>query len=809
MSSILFDLRYALRGLRRTPAFTTIVLLTLVLGIGANSAIFSVVNAVLLKPLRYGDPDQLVTVYHDYPSLKLEAPVNAPGFIAYRDRNRTFQFFAVETGWAANLTGAGDPERIVASRVSQQFFPALGVPLMLGRGFAVQEEEVGNDRVVVLSHRLWTRLFAGEVSAVGKQIALNGETYDIIGVTAPTFADPFNRNSELWAPLALTPEQKQSRNEYLAVVARTKPGVTLQQAQADLSALGEALDEENGGPSGYGLLAKPLTEVLVGKVSAALFVLLGAVGFVLLIACANVANLFMVRASGRQKEIALLTALGAQRLPLIRQLLVESLTLSLAGGALGLLIAWGSLRLLVARGFANIPRLDELSVDVNVMMFTAFVSIATGVLFGVVPALRATRVNLNESLKDGGRTNSADRVGQIVRRSLVVGEVALALSLLVAGGLLLKSFGRLSSVDPGFNSNNLLTFNLSLPSLKYASDTSRRAFFDEAIAGLAALPGVQGAALANVIPFSGSWSTSSFNVEGFEVPVDTPSPWGDQRVVSSGYFQTMGSPLLTGRYFDSTDRVDGLRVAIVDDEFVKRFVRPGESAIGKRIWSGNPQPNDSTLFYHIVGVVGHASHEGLDAEKRVQVYRAFAQSGGGNGGATIVMRTTGDPLRMLPAVRETLRKIDRDLPIAAVHTMQDLIGTSMSQRRLSTTLLGTFSAIALLLATIGIYGVMSYMVSQRQRELGIRMALGSSRGGVLRLVLGQGMKLTIAGVVIGIAAALLMTRFISSQLYGIGATDVWTYVAVTLLLTSVAVVASLIPAMRATRVDPVMALREE
>ncbi|HYW31072.1 MAG TPA: ABC transporter permease [Gemmatimonas sp.] len=809
MSALLFDLRYALRGLRRTPAFTVVVLLTLALGIGANSAIFSVVNTVLLKPLPYKEPDRLITIYHDYPSLKLEAPITAPGFRDYRDRTRSFEYLAVGTGWAANLTGQGDPERVSATRVSQQFFPALGVSLLYGRGFLPTEEQPGSDKVVVLGYGLWMRLFAGDKAAVGKSIPLNGEPYLVVGVMPGTFVDPWNRTSELWAPLAFTPAQLESQNEYLAVTARLKPGVGIAAAQADLTALAAALQAERGGEaSGYGLLAKPVTKVLVGNMRTPLFVLLGAVGFVLLIACANVANLFLVRASGRQKEITLRTALGAQRWPLIRQLLVESMTLSILGGALGLALAWGSIRLLVASNPANIPRLQELHIDARVVAFTALVAIVTGVLFGVFPALRTTRTNLHEGLKDGGRAGSGDRVGAWVRRTLVVAEVALALTLLVGGGLMLRSFARLSDVNPGFNAGNLLTFNVSLPVSKYESDTARRAFFAEAVAKLSAVPGVQGAAVATVLPFSGGWATGSFNVEGFEVPPDTPSPWGDQRTVSAGYFETMGAPLIAGRFIDETDRLGGVRVAVVDDEFVKRFYKPGESAIGKRFWFGDEVPTDSTIYTTIVGVVGHARHEGLDAEARVQIYRPYAQVGGG-GGAAIVLRTTGDPLAMVPTLRTAIHGIDRDLPLANIRTMEKMIDDSMGRRRLSTTLLGTFSAIALLLATIGIYGVMAYSVSQRQRELGIRMALGSTRDRVLRLVLRQGMQLALAGVAIGLFGAFALTRLVESQLYGVEATDPTTFVAVTALLTSVALAASLVPAMRATRVDPAIALRDE
>ena len=808
MSTLLFELRYALRGLRRTPGFAVVVLLTLALGIGANSAIFSVVNTVLLRPLPYKEPERLVTVFHDYPQLKLEAPVTAPGFFAYRDRTRSFDAFAVTTGWAANLTGAAEPERIGASRVSQQFFPALGVPVLHGRAFLPTEEEPGADKVVVLSYGLFERMFASDPSAIGKRLSLNGESYEIVGVMPRTFVDPWNRTAELWAPLAFTPAQRESGNEYLAVTARLKPGVSVEQAQADLMTLNKALEAEAGEEAPYGLLPKPLTRVIVGDIQQSLFILLGAVGFVLLIACANVANLFLVRAVGRHKEIALRTALGAPRWPLIRQLLVESVTLSVLGGALGLALAWGSVKLLIATNPGNIPRLDELRVDGIVVAFTAFVAVVTGVLFGIFPAMRATRTNLSETLKEGGRSGTSDKVGQFVRRTLVVAEVALALTLLVGGGLLLRSFSALSNVDPGFNSRNLLTFGVSLPASKYKSDTARRAFMAELLPKLGALPGVQSASVASVLPFSGGWSTGSFNVEGYEVPPNGNAPWGDQRVVSAGYFETMGTTLVKGRYLDESDRFGGLRVAVVDDEFVKRFYKAGEDPIGKRFWFGDPTPTDSTIFTTIVGVVGHTSHEGLDAEARVQVYRPWAQVGGGGGG-NVVLRTTGDPLKIVPAVRAAVKEIDRELPLANIRTMEEMIGNSMSQRRLSTVLLGVFSAIALLLATIGIYGVMSYSVTQRQRELGIRMALGASRGGVLGLVLRQGMVLAVVGVLIGLAGAFALTRLIASQLYNVKATDPLTFVLVTVVLTSVALVASLVPAMRATRVDPVVALREE
>lgn len=804
------DLRYALRGLRRTPGFTIVVLLTLALGIGANSAIFSVVNSILLRPLPYSMPDRLVTVIHNYPQLELEAPVNAPGFRAYRDRLNSIEALAVQTGWAATLTGnGGEAERIAAVRVSQQFHKVLGIQPAQGRAFLPTEEEPGNDRVVILSHQLWQRSFGGDPNIIGRKISLNAEPYEVVGVMRQGFIDPWNRTAELWAPLALTPGQLQSRNEYLQVTARLKPGVTVQSAQAELDALMTRLIEED--PSlqgGYGLLAKPVIQVRVGNISTALYVLLGAVGFVLLIACANVANLFLVRAAGRHKEIAVRTALGARRWPIVRQLLVESTLLSVIGGAIGLLLAWASVKLLIGFNPGNIPRIEELSIDGRVVAFTAIIAFATGVLFGVFPALRATRTNLHDSLKEGGRSNTGDKTGQAVRRTLVVAEVALALTLLVGGGLLLRSFDELASVDPGFEPGNMLTFGVSLPFVKYNNDTVRQLFFAQALEKLRNVPGVQNAAVTTVLPFSGGWSTGSFNVEGYQPAEGSPAPWGDQRIVSPTFHETIGATLVAGRYFNDSDRQGSLRAAIVDEEFVKRFYEPGVDPIGKRFWFGNSTPNDSTIYWNIVGVVRHTAHEGLDAEARVQVYRPIGQIGS-LGGASFALRTTGDPMRIMPAVRAAIGEIDRDLALAQVRTMEEMIGSSMNQRKLSTILLGTFAGIALLLATIGIYGVMSYTVALRTRELGIRMALGASREGVLSLVLRQGMTLAIVGVAIGLFGAFALTRLIESQLYGVSTTDPATFAFTTLILVSVALLASLLPAMRATRVDPMVALREE
>ena len=532
----------------------------------------------------------------------------------------------------------------------------------------------------------------------------------------------------------------------------------------------------------------------------------------LLIACANVANLLLARAASRQREVAIRTALGARPRDLVRQLLAESLMLSMSGGALGLLIAYGSIKALAAANPSRLPRVKDLAIDSHVVVFTLAVALVTGVVFGLVPALQTLQGNLQGSLKDGSRTGTADRGGQLVRRALVVAEIALALTLLTGGGLLLKSFARLANVSPGFEPHNVLTFGVALPAAKYKSDTSRSAFWSAVMPRIEQVPGVKAAGGTSVVPFGGSWSTGSFNVEGFTPPPKANGPWGDVRLVTPGFFAALQVPRLQGRTFTPQDDDRGMQVAVVDDEFVRRYYRAGEDPIGKRIYFGNSTPDTSTRYITIVGVVGHTKHEGLDAEPRVQMYLNALQPtafGGGAGRLDVVVRTTGDPKQQVGAIRNAIRDIDRDLPMARVTTMDDLVSTSMGQRRLSTILLGVFAALALLLASLGIYGVMSYAVAQRTRELGVRVALGATRENVLGLVLRQGMTLALIGAGFGLLGAFALTRLIASQLYAVKATDPVTFASVTLLLLAVAIGATLVPAVRATRIDPLVALREQ
>ena len=813
MDTVLNDIRYSLRRLRSHPAFTAIVVLTLALGIGANTAIFSVVNTVLLRPLPYKQPDRLVTIQHHYPSLKLDAPVSALGFRVYRDRTHFFDGVAVEAPWAANLTGLGDPERLRGARTSGQYFATMGVPAALGRTLLPEEDAPGHNHVVVLSDGLWKRLFGGERSAIGKTMSLNSEPYTVVGVMPPTFRDFWSADVELWTPLALTPDNfapGSYTNEWLNLAARLKPGESLAQAQRDMRAFGEQLkhDNPNSFPPNWSLKVTALNELATGKIRPALLVLLGAVGFVLLIACANVANLLLARAAGRAKEVAIRTALGAKRWDLVRQLLTESVALSMIGGAIGLALAYWSVRTLVAVNPSNIPRVEDLRIDGTVLLFTVAISLLTGILFGVAPALQMSRGDVQGTLREGGRSGSGDRGGERVRRVLIVAEVALALTLLTGAGLLIKSFAKLAGVDPGFDPQNVLTFNLSLPHTKYPSDTATRAFFDAVLPRIAQVPGVRAAGATSVMPFGGSWSTGSFNVEGYQPPPNGNGPWGDIRVISPGFLPTLKVPLLAGHIFTQQEVETPRPIAVVDEEFVKRFYKSPSDAIGKRLWFGDDTPNDSTRYITIVGVVGHTMHEGLDADPRVQLYLPYAQRQG-YANLSVAVRTAGDPIRYVSAIRNAIHSVDKDEPMARVRTMDDLVAESMGQRRLSMVLLGTFSGIALLLASVGIYGVMSYSVAQRTREMGIRMALGAKQRDVLRLVIRQGMTLVLIGVGVGVLAALALTRVIANQLYAVRPTDPVTFTAVAVLLAGIALVATLLPAWRATRVDPVIALREE
>ena len=810
MNTLLQNLRYAGRQLRKSPGFTTTAVLTLALGIGANSAIFSVINATLLRPLPYADPSRLVTVEHHYPGLNdLLAPVSVPGFLAYEQKKQVFQHAAVETGWAPTLTGRGDPQRVVASLITGDYFTTLGVSAELGRTLTPEENEAGHDKVVVLSHPFWERVMGGERSALGQHVILDGESYEVVGVMPASFRG-WIRNAELWTPIVFTPAQKDPNrftNEFLNFIGRLAPGTTFEQAKGDIAAYGVSLRTDNPDrfAPDWGLVMTTLDEKADGPIRAALYVLLAAVGFVLLIACANVANLQLARAASRTREIAVRVALGASPGKLVGQLLTESVLLAVIGGGLGLLLAVWVVPALLALNPGNLPPTDEIRVNGTVLLYTLGISVFTGLLFGIMPALQLARTDLHDTLKEGGRGSSGDRRGLAIRRGLVVATVALALTLLAGAGLLVKSFARLVGVDPGFKPDHLLTFNISLPQLRYNNDTLQIAAFERITSALEAVPGAAKVGATSTLPFSGQWSTGSFSIEGYQVPKGAPSPWGDQRVVTPNFLSTLGAPVLKGRLFGPEDRAGTPRVVIVDQEMVNRYW-PKDDPIGKRITFN--QLTDSTIdWLTVVGVVGHTSHEGLDAQRRVQMYFPLEQVAVNS--MSFIIRTSGDPNALLPSVKAAVRAIDADLPFSRVTTMEALVEQSTGPRRFSMLLLGLFSLVAVGLASIGLYGVMSYNVTQRSRELGVRLALGAATRDLLGLVLRQGMRLVLLGVAVGLVAALAATRLLRSMLFNVSSTDPVTFILIALLLLGVSLLAIWIPARRATKVDPIIALRAE
>ncbi len=812
MATFAQDLKYAVRTLTRAPGFAAVSILTLGLGIGANTAIFSVINAVLLRPLPYQNPDRLITVEHLYPSLdNLEAPVSVPGFRDYRAQQQVFEYAAVETGWAPNLTGRGDPERLRASQVTGDWFTTYGVAALLGRALRPEEAEVGQDKVVVLSHGFWQRMFGGDATVLGQRLLLNGESYEVVGVMPETFRAFWNRRAELWVPLAFQPEQfsdARRTNEFLAFTGRLKAGVTPEQAQTEMHGLAGRLKSEytDAYPPDWDLGVTTLNEEARGDLRRALWVLLGAVGLVLLIACANVANLQLARAAGRTREIAIRVAMGASPGALARQLLTESVLLALLGGLVGLLLAIWGVPALLALNPNNLPPSQDIRLDATVLGYTLLVALVTGLLFGLAPALRITSGNLHDSLKEGSRGATVDRGGLRLRRGLVVGTVALALTLLAGAGLMIRSFAHLLRVDPGFRSEQLLTFNIALPTAKYPSDTSQVALFERVSAEIAALPGVSGVGGTSVLPFGGSWSTGSFRVEGYQAPENTPGPWGDIRIVTPGFLPTLDVQLLRGRHFTEQDGPGSRPVTIVDEELVRRYW-PNDDPIGKRITRGDPA-DPSTQWIEVVGVVRHTLHEGLDGDRRVQVYFPLRQFGIPFL-AYAVRAGAGDPLAQVRSVRTALKSVDPDLPLSNVNTMAQLVDDSTGSRRFSMVLLAVFSGLAAALAAIGLYGVMSFIVTQRARELGVRLALGAKSVDVLGLVLRQGMWLVALGVALGLAAALILTRVLQTMLFNLSATDPLTFLVISLLLVGVTLLATWLPARRATRVDPSVVLREE
>ena len=801
------DLRYAGRMQLKNPGFTLVAVIALALGIGANTAIFSVVNSVLLRPLPYKDPERLVMVWED--ASKVGYPRDTPAaanFVDWRNQNTVFEGMAAIADESFNLTGTGDPERLEGRLVSANLFPLLGVDPQIGRTFTSAEDQPGSNRVVVLSYALWQRRFGGDDSIVGKPLNLNGETYTIVGVMPARFQFPTSDDA-LWAPIAFTAEDAANRDRhYLQVLARMKPGTSLEQAQAEMHTIATRLAQQYpDSNTDLGAAVTSLHEHLVGDIRPALLILLGAVGLVLLIACANVANLLLARAAVRQKEIAVRVALGARRWRLIRQFLTESILLSTIGGVVGLAIAYGGLLLLRAFIPENISQAREISIDLKVLGFTLLVSTITGLIFGLAPALQAARFNQTETLKEGGRDSATGSGGKRIRGLLVMSEVAVSLVLLIGAGLLVNSFLRLRNVDPGFRADNLLTMKFVLPQPKYEEFERRNAFYTDLIRRVESLPGVKSAAVTTNLPLYRQGNSIGISIEGQPPPAPGKENIVVTRIISPKYFDTMSIPLLSGRAFTDQDMATTPRVVVISETMARRYW-PGEDPIGKRIGAGRIQrPEDLT---QVVGVVKDVRQFELTADAKPQMYLPYRQRGFFPS-EDLVVKTDVDPASMASTVRNAVWEIDKDQPVSNIRTMEEILLKSIARQRFSMLLLAIFAAVALILAAVGIYGVMSYSVAQRTHEIGIRMALGAQTGAVLKLAVSYGLKLVVAGIVIGLIAAFALTRVMSTLLFGVTATDPTTFALISLLLIGVAAIASYIPARRATKVDPIIALRYE
>ena len=820
MPAIWQDFRYALRTLTSTRGLTFVIVASLALGIGANTAIFSVVSALLLKPLPYPEPDRLAILWLRSPGINIPQDWPSPGqYIDIRNENQSFAEMSISRGNSGTLLGFDQPERVETLRTSSSLFHLLGATPLHGRLLLPEDDVPGQTQVVVLSHSFWKRMFNADPGVVGRSITLNGfgsgagdakNQFTVAGVlpadflmndeVMPTVASI--SRMDLFLPLPFGADAVNRRgDENYNVMARLKPGVTMEQAQADVSMIAGRIRDKDKRDKTFTISVVPLLDQVVGNVRRALLVLLGSVALVLLIACANVANLLLTRATGRQKEVAIRTALGAGWQRLVRQLLIESVLLGLMGGAAGLLIALAALYVVRTVNPGNIPRLDVITIDRWVLAFTFGVSVVTGIVFGLAPALRAAKVDLNTSLKAGGRnTQGEGGLGSSRRRLrslLVVSEVAFSLMLLIGAGLLIRSFVRLQAVSPGFNPDNVISMRLGAGGQQFANREAAVEFYRQFGDRIAAVPGVKIRGGVSALPFTSSVGWGSINVEGF-VPQPGQELQVDQRATSPDYFTTMEIPLLRGRFFTHYDNLaDAQPVVIVDEKFAARFW-PGQDPIGKHLW------NDPKRQMTIVGVVGTVKQYGLDIDGRIVVYRPTA-----NMLQYQVARTASEPAAVAAAIVREIHAVDPTIPVYDVRTMQDRMSHSMARQRFATIMLGAFAVFALILAAVGVYGVMSYLVSQGTHDIGVRMALGASQRGILGMIVRQGLELAAAGIVLGLLGAVALTRVMSTLLFGVTATDVVTFAVVPLILTCIAATACYLPARRATYVDPVIALRDE
>jgi putative ABC transport system permease protein len=798
------DVRFGVRALVHSPVFSVVTVLSLALGIGANTAIFSVVNGLLLRPLPYSESERIVDVWHTPPQQSFPGmnrfSVSPANYLDWKAQSSAFEQMAIYSYSGFSLSTSNDPLPLIGAPVSSDFFSVLRTNAMQGRTFTPDEERPGRDQVTVISYGLWQRAFGANPNIIGQTLTLNSRSFTVVGIMPAGFEFP--REAELWVPLAWDDKERQIRSihDYL-VIARLKQNVSQDQAQAEMSTISSRLEqqypEEN---KGWGAVVIPLREDIVGDIRLALLVLFCAVGFVLLIACANVANLMLARGANRQREIAVRIALGAGRARLIRQLLTESVLLAVSGGVLGLLLAvWGS-RMLVRLG--SLPNSGDIGIDTWALGFTLLVSFGAGIIIGIVPALQFTRTNLSDTLKQGGRTGGSP-IKQHTRKALVISEVALSLVLLIGAGLMIRSFWKLQNVNPGFDTSNALTMSVALTPSRYSEPHQQLAFLDRAIEQIRAVPGVVSVGATTTIPLGGGGSTQPFSIEGRPTGTVAEQPMAQTRYITTDYFQAIGIPLRQGRFFSDRDRDNSVPVVIISEAMARRFW-PGDNAIGKRL---TPSFHLEQGAREIVGVVGDVKASGLDVDSSAMMYLPYKQSP--RPYMSFVVRTTSNPESLVQTVSKAIYSIDKEQALTDIETMDQVVTKSLSDRRFNMTLLLTFAGVALVLASVGVYGVMNYTVTLRRRELGIRMALGAGRMDVLRLVLGQGLTLTLIGVAAGLISAYALTRLMASLLYGVTATDYITFTSVSAVLIAVGVAASYVPARRATKVNPTIALRTE